>query len=177
MKRIIPLILLILIAAFSLSAEIVLDGKLIVPVAGFQGFEFQHSYIYVVELDEYFPVQADGTFTAQFDESGAFTLQPRCPGFQSPPVLVRVPYNGVFPLELQLQVIEITIRVVQEIPEYIITLKNTLESLGANEQEISENEYNRRLSESLSEERKPIIDFGAIFRFIRERAEKRRNKR
>ena len=169
---------LLMAAAFvlygmALCGDAELTGDVVVSHAGYEDYVFTHTYIYVEELDAHYPVDQDGAFEVSFNEEGEYVIQVISPGFIVVRMPVRVPRDGELTVELELQVIEITVRVVQEIPDYIINLRESMTSIiTADSSSLSDTQYHGLLQESIKGDSGPFIDFGKIIDFFREQIEK-----
>jgi hypothetical protein len=174
-KKILVLIAIVL-SSRQLPADVVLKGHLIIPYAGYDNYTFSNCYIYVEELERHYEIAEDGSFEITIEAAGQYVISPICPGFVATPIHIDVPYPGELEIPLELQRVEVTVRVVQEIPAYIVNLQKSFDSIGGEPQTLTDNQYHKLLSESLSGVRSPTIDFGALIEFLLEQAEKRKEE-
>jgi hypothetical protein len=177
MNKRLSAITFILLTAVRIWSETVLQGQLEISSRGYEDYDFSGGAVFVEELDAYFEVDSDGSFEIPFDTGGDYTVRPLCPGLVAVSQAVTLPYEGVLKVELDLQIVEMTVRVVQEIPGYIVNLKKSVESIESESADLTDNEYHSLLQDSLREDRGPVIDLGRIIELIRERMEKRREER
>ncbi len=163
--------------AFPLFANTLLTGRVVAAHPDFEDHMFINSFLYVEEVREYYPVNPDGTFEIAFRSEGGYTIQTVCPGFVAAIVPVRIPFSGELEVALELQMIEITVKVVQEIPEHIVNLRGSIKSFDIESTALTDNQYHEQLSDALENNKSPTVDFVRIFGFLKEQIEKRKEER
>jgi hypothetical protein len=170
-------VLLFALLTSPVSSDSFLTGRLKVSHPGFGEYTFTDSFLFVEELEDYFPVGPDGAFEIAFRREGEYVIQTVCPGFVAATVPVSIPYEGELLIELDLQIIEITVKVVQEIPEHILNLRGTIESIESESPQLTDNQYHNLLNDSLGSPKSPTIDFVKVFDFLKDAVEKRKDER
>ena len=169
--------LLFALLASPVSSDSILTGRLVVSHPGFGDHIFADSFIYVEEMRDYFPVEPDGTFEIPIRRDGEYAIQTVCPGFVAVTVPVQIPYDGELRIELNLQVIEITVKVVKEIPEHILNLRGSIESIESESPPITDNQYHNLINDSVGGPKGPTVDLVKVFDFLKEQIEKRKDER
>ncbi|MBT3274825.1 MAG: hypothetical protein HN368_16840 [Spirochaetales bacterium] len=175
MKRLFFFMIFVSAASLLLADETV-SGQVVVAHAGYENHVFVKSFIYIEEIDTHFPIEPDGSFKLIVKDAGMYSFGTICPGFKPTSFHKYISAEEDIIIEVSLQVLSMRVEVTQEIPRFIINVRESAESISREKTDLTDNEYHSLLQSSNREDWSPGINIGRIIDFIRQRIEENRNK-